>query len=72
MPIWPEKHLPLVCRTYPERLIDRYNLAQAQGLLYPALYLRLIAHRNVPGEYGGCSQPLKFHGLMYAVRGQPG
>ena len=66
----PEKHLLTVLPDFtPERLIDRYNLAQAQGLLYPALYLRLIAHRNVPGEYRRLFQPLKFHGLMYAVEG---
>ena len=34
----PEKHLLTVLPDFtPERLIDRYNLAQAQGLLYPAL-----------------------------------
>ncbi len=53
----------------PDRLVDRYNLAQAQGLLYSALYLRLTAHRNVPGEYLRLFQHLKFHGLMYAVEG---
>ncbi len=52
-----------------EALVDRYNLAQAQGLLYSALYLRINAHRNVPGEYRRLFQQLKFHGLMYAVEG---
>lgn len=52
-----------------ESLIDRYNLAQAQGLLYSALYLRIIAHRNVPGEYRRLFHRLKFHGLMYTVEG---
>lgn len=50
-------------------LIDRYNLAQAQGLLYSAQALRLTAHRNVPGEYRRLFQRLKFHGLLYAVEG---
>jgi predicted nuclease of restriction endonuclease-like RecB superfamily len=54
---------------HPGATGDRYNLAQAQGLLYSALYLRLTAHRNVPGEYRRLFQHLKFHGLMYAVEG---
>ncbi|MCP5196775.1 MAG: DUF790 family protein [Gammaproteobacteria bacterium] len=66
----PENHVLTVLPDFTsERLIDRYNLAQAQGLLYSALYLRLIAHRNVPGEYRRLFQHLKFHGLMYAVEG---
>lgn len=66
----PEYHLLTVLPDFtPERLLDRYNLAQAQGLLYSALYLRLIAHRNVPGEYRRLFRQLKFHGLMYAVEG---
>lgn len=66
----PDNHLLSVLPDFtPQQLIDRYNLAQAQGLLYSALYLRLIAHRNVPGEYRRLFQHLKFHGLMYAVEG---
>lgn len=66
----PENHLLTVLPAFtPEQLVDRYNLAQAQGLLYSALYLRLVAHRNVPGEYRRLFQHLKFHGLMYAVEG---
>ena len=50
----PENHLLAALPDFtPERLVDRYNLAQAQGLLYSALHLRLTAHRNVPGEYRG-------------------
>ena len=66
----PENHLLAALPDFtPERLVDRYNLAQAQGLLYSALHLRLTAHRNVPGEYRRLFQHLKFHGLMYAVEG---
>ncbi|MEZ5584858.1 MAG: DUF790 family protein, partial [Candidatus Competibacteraceae bacterium] len=66
----PERHVLSVLPDFtPETLIDRYNLAQAQGLLYSALYLRIIAHRNVPGEYRRLFHRLKFHGLMYAVEG---
>ena len=66
----PENHLLTALPDFtPDRLVDRYNLAQAQGLLYSALYLRLTAHRNVPGEYRRLIQHLKFHGLMYDVEG---
>jgi predicted nuclease of restriction endonuclease-like RecB superfamily len=67
----PEHHLltALPDFTPDQRWWNRYNLAQAQGLLYSALYLRLTAHRNVPGEYRRLFRHLKFHGLMYAVEG---
>jgi uncharacterized protein len=53
----------------PEALVDRYNLAQAQGLLYRATHMSVTAHRNVPGEYRRLFRWLKFYGLMYAVEG---
>ena len=66
----PENHLLTALPDFTvDQLVDRYNLAQAQGLLYSALCLRLTAHRNVPGEYRRLFQHLKFHGLMYAVEG---
>lgn len=66
----PERHVLSTLPDYqPAELVDRYNVAQAQGLLYSALYLRVSAHRNVPGEYRRLFQQLKFHGLMYAVEG---
>ncbi len=66
----PEQHLLTALPDFtPEALVNRYNLAQAQGLLYSALCLRLTAHRNVPGEYRRLFRHLKFHGLMYAVEG---
>jgi predicted nuclease of restriction endonuclease-like RecB superfamily len=66
----PERHVLSALPDYPSaELVDRYNVAQAQGLLYSALYLRVSAHRNVPGEYRRLFQQLKFHGLMYAVEG---
>ncbi len=66
----PENHLLTALPDFaPNQLVDRYNLAQAQGLLYSALCLRLTAYRNVPGEYRRLFQHLKFHGLMYAVEG---
>jgi len=66
----PENHLLLAVPDFtPGTLVDRYDLAQAQGLLYSALELRVSAHRNVPGEYRRLFHRLKFHGLMYAVEG---
>ena len=66
----PERHvLVSVAEFTPESLIARYDLAQAQGLLYSALYMHIIAHRNVPGEYRRLFHRLKFHGLLYAVEG---
>lgn len=66
----PERHVLGALGDFTaESLIDRYNLAQAQGLLYSALFLRITAHRNVPGEYRRLFHRLKFHGLMYAVEG---
>ena len=35
----------------PEALIERYNLSQAQGVLYRASHVVITAHRNDPGEY---------------------
>jgi predicted nuclease of restriction endonuclease-like RecB superfamily len=66
----PERHVLSSLPDFtPETLVDRYNLAQAQGLLYGALFMRITAHRNVPGEYRRLFKQLKFHGLMYAVEG---
>ncbi|MBX7221113.1 MAG: DUF790 family protein [Blastocatellia bacterium] len=53
----------------PKMLVERYNLAQAQGLLYYANQLVITAHRNVPGEYRRLFHRIKFYGLMYAVEG---
>jgi predicted nuclease of restriction endonuclease-like RecB superfamily len=53
----------------PAALLDRYQLAQAQGLLYYATELLLQAHRNTSGEYKKLFRFLKFYGLMYAVEG---
>jgi predicted nuclease of restriction endonuclease-like RecB superfamily len=53
----------------PEWLIDRYNLAQAQGVLYRASELVITAHRNDPGEYKLLWRYLKLFGLMHRVTG---
>jgi predicted nuclease of restriction endonuclease-like RecB superfamily len=53
----------------PAALLERYQLAQAQGLLYYATELLLQAHRNTSGEYKKLFRFLKFYGLMYVVEG---
>jgi uncharacterized protein len=53
----------------PEGLIERYNLAQAQGVLYRANQMVLTAHRNDPGEYKLLFRYLKLFGLMAYIEG---
>ncbi len=53
----------------PEGLLARYNLAQAQGVLYRASQVVLTAHRNDPGEYKLLFRYLKLFGLMAYIEG---
>jgi uncharacterized protein len=53
----------------PEVLLERYNLAQAQGVLYRASQVVLTAHRNDPGEYKLLFRYLKLFGLMAYIEG---
>ncbi len=55
----------------PEALIHRYNLSQAQGLLYRASEIVLTAYRNDPGEYKLLLRYLKLFGLMAYLEGDP-
>ena len=55
----------------PEALLHRYNLAQAQGILYRAKQVVLTAHRNDPGEYKLLFRYLKLFGLMSYIEGDP-
>lgn len=50
-------------------LLDRYNLAQAQGLLYRAYSLIITARRNEPARYRQLISYVKFFGLMVTVEG---
>ena len=52
-------------------LLERFNLAQAQGVLYRASELVVTAHRNDPGEYKRLFKYLKFFGLMHRIEGDP-
>jgi predicted nuclease of restriction endonuclease-like RecB superfamily len=53
----------------PEGLVERYNLAQAQGVLYRASQVVITAHRNDPGEYKLLFRYLKLFGLMAYIEG---
>jgi predicted nuclease of restriction endonuclease-like RecB superfamily len=53
----------------PEGLLARYNLAQAQGVLYRASHVVITAHRNDPGEYKLLFRYLKLFGLMAYIEG---
>src|SRR5438128_3848242 len=48
----------------PAALIERYNLSQAQGVLYRASHVVITAHRNDPGEYKLLFRYVKLFGLM--------
>jgi predicted nuclease of restriction endonuclease-like RecB superfamily len=52
-----------------EALLHRYNLAQAQGVLYRASHITITAHRNDPGEYKLLFRYLKLFGLMTYIEG---
>jgi len=53
----------------PEGLLERYNLAQAQGVLYRASQVVLTAHRNDPGEYKLLFRYVKLFGLIAYIEG---
>jgi len=53
----------------PEALINRYNLAQVQGIFYRASDLIIQAHRNDPGEYKLLFRYLKLFQLMAFIEG---
>lgn len=55
----------------PEALLHRYNLSQAQGVLYRAAHVRLDVYRNDPGEYKYLFRFLKLFGLMTYIEGEP-
>lgn len=53
----------------PTALLHRYNLSQAQGILYRAYELTITAHRNDPGQYKRLFRCLKLFGLMVLIEG---
>lgn len=52
-----------------EQLLERYNLAQAQGVLYRAFDLKLSMYRNSQAEYKQLFKYLKLFGLMHYIEG---
>ncbi|SMB80114.1 DUF790 family protein [Deinococcus hopiensis] len=55
----------------PKELVERFNLAQAQGMLYRAYALVITARRNEPARYKQLLKYTKFFGLMVTVEGDP-
>ena len=53
----------------PEALLHRYNLSQAQGILYRASDIVITAYRNDPGEYKQLFKFLKLFRLMSYIEG---
>jgi len=53
----------------PRDLIHRFDLAQAQGVLYRAYSLIITARRNEPARYKQLLRYTKFFGLMLTVEG---
>jgi predicted nuclease of restriction endonuclease-like RecB superfamily len=55
----------------PRWLLDRYNLAQAQGTLYRCVRMQLVAERNIPARYQQLFRLIKFHRLIHQITGDP-
>ncbi|WP_407571771.1 DUF790 family protein [Deinococcus altitudinis] len=53
----------------PVSLLQRFDLAQAQGQLYRAYSLIITAHRNEPARYKQLLKYTKLFGLMVTVEG---
>ncbi len=53
----------------PEWLLNRYNVALAQGILYRCVRMRLIAYRNIPVRYKQLFKFIKFYRLLHSITG---
>ncbi len=53
----------------PTELINRYNLAQVQGIFYKSSEIIIHAYRNVPGQYKLLFRYLKLFSLMAYIEG---
>lgn len=53
----------------PEWLLNRYNVALAQGVFYNCVRMRLIAYRNIPARYKQLFKFIKFYRLMHSITG---
>lgn len=52
-----------------EWLLQRYNVALAQALLYRCVQLKLSVFRNIPSRYKQLFKFIKFYQLMHTVQG---
>lgn len=53
----------------PLWLLNRYNLALAQGILYSCLEMKIIAYKNLPVRYKQIFKFIKFYRLIHQVKG---
>ena len=54
-----------------EELLDRYNLAQAQALLYRCLEMRLKVEPQAAAGYRRLFEAIKAYGLIHTIHGSP-
>lgn len=52
-----------------EWLLQRYNVALAQALLYRCVQLKLSVFRNIPSRYKQLFKFIKFYQLMHTIQG---
>lgn len=66
----PQNHLlSIFDAPTPEWLLNRYNVALAQGILYKCVRMRLIAYRNIPARYKQLFKFIKFYRLLHSITG---
>ena len=53
----------------PEWLLQRYNVALAQALLYRCIRMKLSVLRNIPSRYKQLFKFVKFYQLMHTIQG---
>ena len=53
----------------PEWLLQRYNVALAQALLYRCIRMKLSVFRNIPSRYKQLFKFVKFYQLMHTIQG---
>ena len=53
----------------PEWLLQRYNVALAQALLYRCVQMKLSVLRNIPSRYKQLFKFIKFYQLMHTIQG---
>ncbi len=66
----PQNHLLSIFEPpEPEWLLNRYNVALAQGIFYKCIRMRLIAYRNIPARYKQLFKFIKFYRLLHSITG---